>query len=324
VSTHTLARDPGASFEYSNYAMGLLGHALALEAGTTYEALLTERILAPLDMNHTAIELTPWMEDHMAIGYDAYGEPTSNWDIPTLAGAGAIRSSVDDMLDFAAANLSTSNGILYAAMDSTHRPRLELDDNASVAMNWIVFGGERTITWHNGGTGGFRSFLGLDLDAGRAVVVLTNTGGDGMDDLGFHLLDPSRPLARPAVELAVARAWRAEGAEAATARYRELSETEQEKWQFDEAQLNRLGYWLLQRGEVDDAIAVFELNVDEYSDAANPYDSLGDGYREAGRLAEARDSYSKAVEIAEAEGHPNLAAYRANLRRADRELEGTQ
>ena len=323
ISNHTLTRDPGASFEYSNYAMGLMGHALALRAGTTYEDLVTDRIFVPVGMSHSAIELTPWMETHLAIGHDAYGEPTSNWDIPTLAGAGGIRSTVDDMLDFAAANLSTSDGILYVAMDSTHRPRRQIGETASTAMNWGVYRrGERTITGHNGGTGGYRAFLGLDLDAARAVVVLTNSGGDGLDDLGRHLLDPSVPLNSPAVGLAVARAWRSDGAEAATDLYRHLSESERDAWVFDEFQLNRFGYWLLGRGELEDAIAIFELNVEAYPDAANPYDSLGEGYQEAGRLEEARDSYARAVELVQADD-PNLALFKGNLYRAEQLLDGT-
>ncbi len=47
---------------------------------------------------------------------------------------------------------------------------------------------------------------------------------------------------------------------------------------FDESLLNSLGYRLLRSDRVEDAIAVFELNVAEYPDASNPYDSLGEAY----------------------------------------------
>lgn len=52
------------------------------------------------------------------------------------------------------------------------------------------------VVWHNGGTAGYRSFAGFRPATGAAVVVLTNTGGRGADDLGFHLLDPAFPLAQ--------------------------------------------------------------------------------------------------------------------------------
>jgi hypothetical protein len=54
--------------------------------------------------------------------------------------------------------------------------------------------GERWVTWAVGLTGWHSSFLGLDLEARRAVVVLTNTGLHYVDFLGFHLLDPTVPM----------------------------------------------------------------------------------------------------------------------------------
>lgn len=90
---------------------------------------------------------------------------------------------------------------------------------------------------------------------------------------------------------------------------------------FDENLLNTLGYELLREERADDAVAVFELNVEAYPGAPNPYDSLGDGYSAAGRLEEARDSYARAVELAEATGHPSLPTYRANLERVTQQLE---
>ena len=66
-----------------------------------------------------------------------------------------------------------------------------------VGLNWITrtTDGQRTV-WHNGGTAGFRTFAGFDPDAGRAVVVLTNSG-IGADDIGFHILNPALELAPP-------------------------------------------------------------------------------------------------------------------------------
>lgn len=67
ISSYELQRDPGAAFEYSNIAMALLGQALSQRAGTpTYEGLVSDRILRPLGMTHTAVTFTPWMRDHLA------------------------------------------------------------------------------------------------------------------------------------------------------------------------------------------------------------------------------------------------------------------
>jgi CubicO group peptidase (beta-lactamase class C family) len=75
------------------------------------------------------------------------------------------------------------------------RPRRDLGDGKSqIGLNWFTaHAGPVEIVWHNGGTGGYRSYLGLDKAHRRAVVVLTNSA-NGVDDIGRHLLDPTLPL----------------------------------------------------------------------------------------------------------------------------------
>jgi Beta-lactamase len=98
LSNYDLARNPGDRFEYSNIGVALLGHVLALRAGTAYEALVSDRILRPVEMSHTAVTLTPWMKDHFVRGHDRTGKPVANWDFPTLAGMGGLRSTMNDLL----------------------------------------------------------------------------------------------------------------------------------------------------------------------------------------------------------------------------------
>ncbi|HVZ35758.1 MAG TPA: serine hydrolase, partial [Polyangiaceae bacterium] len=92
LSGYSLPRDVGASYEYSNLGGGLLGHALALRLGENYEALVRSRIAAPLGMPSTVVTLTPELKARLATAHDEAGEPTDNWNLPTLAGAGALRS----------------------------------------------------------------------------------------------------------------------------------------------------------------------------------------------------------------------------------------
>ena len=198
LSRYTLPRDPGQTFEYSNLGVGLLGHVLALRAGTTYEALVVDRILAPLGMRDTRITLTPDMRAHLAQAYDAKGLPTKNWDLPTLAGAGALRSTANDMLRFAAAALGAQGTppAVASALAEAERPRRALPGagKTQIGLNWFTSNaGPVEIVWHNGGTGGYRTFLGLDKARQRAVVVLATA--NGADDIGRHILDPSLPLA---------------------------------------------------------------------------------------------------------------------------------
>jgi len=195
LASYSLPRDIGSQYEYSNLGMGLLGHVLALRAGKSYEELVKERVLAPLGMHDSGIHLTPAMQAHVAQGFDATGAPMHLWDLPTLAGAGGLRSTANDMLKFLAANLDSSSVPLGAAMAMARAPRMPIGTNNSIGLAWntvTLFG--TPVTWHNGGTGGFRTFIGIDSQNHRGVIVLTNST-NSPDDIGFHFLQPQVPLA---------------------------------------------------------------------------------------------------------------------------------
>lgn len=194
LSGHTLARDIGQSYEYSNLAVGLLGHVLSLRAGKTYEELIRERILDPLQMTHSGINLSQEMVERLATGHVG-GQEVANWDLPTLAGAGALRSSAKDMIKFISANIGLSKHSLQKAMDLSHEPRFGIGvPDMKIGLGWhIRTDGDKEIVWHNGGTGGYRSFAGFIKKETLGVVVLTNSVDD-IDDLGFRILEPSFPL----------------------------------------------------------------------------------------------------------------------------------
>jgi CubicO group peptidase (beta-lactamase class C family) len=204
LSSYTLPRDPGEKYEYSNLGAGLLGHALALKAGMSYEELVRTRILEPLRMHDTSITLSDDQKKRLAPGYDASLSPAANWDFDALAGCGALRSTANDMLTFLAANLELTDTPLKAAirqMRSIRKPTGTPD--LDIAMAWHIltkFGGE--VVWHNGGTYGYRSFIGFDPAAKKGVVVLCNTFADN-DDIGRHVLDSRYPLAQQRAQISV-------------------------------------------------------------------------------------------------------------------------
>jgi serine-type D-Ala-D-Ala carboxypeptidase/endopeptidase len=194
LSGYELPRDIGAQYEYSNLGVGLLGHVLALRAGKSYEALLTERILKPLGMTDTRITLDAAGKARLARGHTATGVPTANWDLLTLAGAGALRSTVNDLLKFLAANLDTLSKPLGPVLAATRFARRDIDPQMKIGLNWhILTAFQRPLVWHNGGTGGYRSFIGIDPANQRAVVVLSNQSV-APDDIGLHLLEARAPL----------------------------------------------------------------------------------------------------------------------------------
>jgi serine-type D-Ala-D-Ala carboxypeptidase/endopeptidase len=203
LSTYELTRDPGSQFEYSNLGGGLLGHVLARRAGMDYEALVGSRIAKPLGMNSTGIALSPELKARLAVGHNDKLAPVPGFDFQALAGCGALRSSASDMLDFLAANLGYAKSPLAPAMAAMLAVRRETGGpGPNTGLGWLIAsreGGE--VIWHNGGTYGYRSFVGFDPKTRVGVVVLSNTfTAAGVDDIGMHLLDSRFPLIPPPKE----------------------------------------------------------------------------------------------------------------------------
>ena len=198
-----LSRAIGEKYDYSNLGVGLLGHALALKAGTSYEETVRRRVLEPLGMNDTAIVLPDRLKARLAPGFDAALKPVENWAFDALAGAGALRSTARDMTKFLAAAMGLRDTRLRAAFAlMRQRVRPTGTPDLDIAMGWHVWKKYGTeIVWHNGGTGGYRSFAGFDPAKKTGVVVLCDTSF-GVDDLGLHALEPKWPAGRfkPPVE----------------------------------------------------------------------------------------------------------------------------
>ena len=192
LNNYTLTNDIGAGYEYSNLGFALLGRALSLRAGKEYEALVRERILKPLGMGETGIALNPHMKSGLATGHNQMLQPVKNWDFDVMAPAGAVVSTVDDMLRYASAHLGLTETPLFPAMRETMKPCRDtaIQDNR-IGLAWHVQKkGETEITWHNGATGGYHSLVALDRAHGVGVVILS-ASVNGIEDIGFHILDPA-------------------------------------------------------------------------------------------------------------------------------------
>jgi len=161
LNGYELTRDIGSKYEYSNYAAGLLGHVLTSKRKLTYEELMVEVIAKPLGMENTRVVFTSQMKENLAMGH-SNGVEVENWNLTTLAGAGAIRSTADDMLKYLAANMGIEKSSLYSAMQLSHKNSRSEGSNPIVGLGWhTMVREELEIVWHNGGTGGYRTFAGF-------------------------------------------------------------------------------------------------------------------------------------------------------------------
>lgn len=206
LATFELPRDPGTAFEYSNWGFGLLGNALAHCANKSYETLLTERVTEPLSMRDTTFGPTKATRSRLASAYDAKLRPVSNEGTGALNGAGGLYSTVDDMLQFIELFLGRGPQQLTTAATTMVQPRRLGDGpDTQMGLGWRVTTHAPLQTlWSSGRADGYRAFMGFDPRSRVAVVALTNAATNvGVDDIGWHLLDPRVAIARQHARIAV-------------------------------------------------------------------------------------------------------------------------
>ena len=171
---------------YSNLAVALEGQLLATAASTDYAALLTERILEPLGMTSTYAPVTVGnLRETARRGHGASGLRQGMWTMDGSAPAGGIRSTPADMTRYLTAMIDGSAPGAAAATEVL----FEESGTSSTAMNWFLedFGTGQPITWHNGMTGGYASFVGWDPSSGRGLALFSDTARS-LDELAVGVL----------------------------------------------------------------------------------------------------------------------------------------
>lgn len=206
LNGHKLRRGPG-EYEYSNFGMGLLGEILAQRAGSSYESLVIDRICKPLGMDDTRITLSESQRDRLAPPYSRQGEVEHNWDFQAYEGAGALRSTVDDLLKFVSATLVDDESDFAKAIRLAWTKTYGAKGEIGVGLGWHIARDGET-RWHNGQTGGYSSAMFIFPKAKVGVVVLTNTSTDVTTTLGEKILqallgmNPEPIVVRKSIELA--------------------------------------------------------------------------------------------------------------------------
>jgi CubicO group peptidase (beta-lactamase class C family) len=175
IAKRGVAKRGNPSFLYSNLGVGLLGQALANHAGMSWPELVKAEITGPLGMNDTVVSVTPEQNYRFAQGFDGQHHPTHAWDIDGIAGAGALRSTSGDMLNYLEAQLHPERaGALGAAIRESHILHADVNATTRIALAWLYHADTRDFA-HGGNTGGYSSNAFFDPRADYAAVVLMNT-----------------------------------------------------------------------------------------------------------------------------------------------------
>ena len=181
-----LRHEPGEHFAYSNLGFGILGLALSKLSGMEYHHMIETMLARPLGLTDTGVHLDENQRARLAAGYRSYkrlaavylAQRAANWDFPNgMAGAGGLRSTADDMLVFLAANMGRLQSGVTQTAHRSHRI-LFRDHHVRIGMGWLYTQlpqSQETIVWHNGGTGGYASFVGFTENGRFGVVILSNS-----------------------------------------------------------------------------------------------------------------------------------------------------
>lgn len=191
----TLSDNAGAKSEYSNLGVGLLGYTLEKVSGKNYEDLLKQYIFSKYGMTSSTTRREA-VADRLVRGLNANGEPTSNWDLGVLVGAGGILSTTEDLAKFALAQFEDTNRELAL----THKKTFAVNERTDIGLGWHINNTQSGDQWHwhNGGTGGYRSCMAIDVKRRNGVIILTNVSSfhkesAKIDQLCFALVGTIRP-----------------------------------------------------------------------------------------------------------------------------------
>ena len=183
LKQYELPRQPGASREYSNFGVSVLGYLVASKTGKSYQQLLLERIAKPLRMADCTVALSSDQRRRLATPHDKFGSPTALWTFADLPGAGGVHATMRDMMRFAKAQLTPPSGTLGEAIELAWKQHRDADASGpAMGLGWVIYPDGQT-RWHNGGTGGFQSALYINREFNCAVVVLCNTNVNNEVDL---------------------------------------------------------------------------------------------------------------------------------------------
>jgi serine-type D-Ala-D-Ala carboxypeptidase/endopeptidase len=302
--------DFGAEFKYSNTGMALLGNISSIIARKDYEKLVNEEICKPLKMKRTDFLITSELKKNMAVGHSPYGKMVRFFNEGAAFNpTGGLRSSVNDLLNFAEANLGLTKTNLTPAIELTHVTRgsigTELGYDADIkydfSMGWNIWTKrDKTIYWKDGTSFGFRSFVAFDKASKKAVVILSNSFNP-INDIGLHLLDSTyelKPFKYGWNLLDTINATiKKKGVDAAIKQYYQLKAAKNPQFFFDEEILDSIGNDLFAAKKIADATKIYRLNIKEYPKSTTAFESLAEMYRQIGNKQPAIENYQKLVEL---------------------------
>jgi CubicO group peptidase (beta-lactamase class C family) len=301
---------PGSAFKYNNSGYVILGAIIEKASGMPFASALREMILRPCGMARSGLDYNQLPIAKKMTGYtrklDGSFEIAPYWDRTWAFAAGQMYSSVGDLLKFHRA-LMGEKLLKREYKEMMFTPYFPAFKTMHYGYGWTIrevpdrAGRMLKVTSHEGGIFGVNTYFQRLPEKDQVVVLLNNTQDTPGKEIsnGLFAILNGTPYALPKKSIArqVYRELNRSGAAIALQRYDRLKKQRAREFNFDEGELNRLGYDLLGAKRLDEAIAVFKKNVESFPDSGNAHDSLGEGYLARGDRAEAIACYRKALAL---------------------------
>ena len=307
--TLALLFDPGTKFQYSGEGYVWLSHVVEEITGEPLEYLVKAKIFTPLGMNNSSLVWEERFADNFAVGHTENGMAMEALMEEEPNAAASLLTTPGDYSIFLAAAL---NGKLLS--EEIHaawfEPQVEVAENVSWGLGWGLQEteeGRAVFQW--GDNPGYKGFVTANLRERSGIVVFTNSDNGmalmgevvtvamgakqpGFEWLGFESFNSPRREVRRILE----RVLENEGLQPTIREYHSLKRRYPTQ-AFQEGLLNSLGYSLMAQERFEEAISMFALNVQEYPDSFNPYDSLAEAYMRHGDVERAIDNYERSVQL---------------------------
>jgi CubicO group peptidase (beta-lactamase class C family) len=307
----TINFEPGSEFSYSGEGFGYLQMAVMHITGEPLQELMERLVFEPLGMASSGYIWDDRFEVNLALPHNADGEVTRKGKPGRGRGhaAATLHTTAPDFARFLIAALN-GTGLSDSMAVAMLTPQIEVDSGVSWGLGIGLQENETGLGfWHWGDNTGYKAYTLTYPERRVGMIWFTNSqnGHSILEAMLAETVGGEHPAAawldyesydspRRRVREAVWQAIEEQGVEAGIETYRELKASYPPE-AFHEYVLNMLGYRLMRSDRVDGAIEVFKLNVKEYPDAWNPYDSLGEAYMEAGELDLAIENYEKSLEL---------------------------
>jgi len=300
---------PGSQHEYSNVGYMFLSSIIERITGTEFDIFMQENIFQPLGMNSSLI-YDPRKGKEISkrvYGFRMSDDGTEyimddNHHENGIEGAGGMYSTVDDLYLWDQA-LYTDKLVSRAAIEEAFtQVATDNGERYEYGFGWSVIEDEEgKIVAHGGGWLGFRTFILREIEDKNCVILLCNNGKMHRGSVAFRIREilhgwdyelPKKSIADE-LRMIILR----NGIDKALSEYGQIKSESPDHYVITETELNKLGYQLLNLKKETEAVEIFKLNVSEYPESFNVYDSLAEAYMRIGENDLAIEYYQKSLEI---------------------------